>query len=408
MNLLLLNLLLTLSTPLMIAYAFWGLANAPRLWRKYLPFLILSVGMIAYCYEPVGHPDLVRYFEKINYCKDLTLKETFVYFNDNLFISNVLFWVAGKMGMPHLIPALSTMTVYGTASYITCDFSDRSGNSKAIVRVLLYLCCILPFVSIMNNVRNVCAFSLIILAVYRELVKKNRDLITILLYILPCFIHMTGFILVLFRLVVILIGRQFFIAAGIVGLMPMAIKYIVEHLNMIPYMGGIGIIIRKALVTAYYAMNSSSKWANTIMTSRYHLAQRYASFAVAVLFCVLLLFYSRKKNVETKEFYGYLGVVYIFTLGCNVFRTPAYWRFFAAGNIGISTLLTRVFCNNMMWSKKQLKLIKIVLWSFALVLLTLQLYGGRANINLVSEISNVIIIPFPFVLIKMIVSLFYL
>ena len=90
--------------------------------------------------------------------------------------------------------------VYGVAFYITCDVAEEYNAQSTIPAVIAIQGCMLPFFSIISNVRNVTAFSLIVLAVYLDTVKKKRNPVVLILYILPVFIHSSAIILVLLRI----------------------------------------------------------------------------------------------------------------------------------------------------------------------------------------------------------------
>ena len=130
--------------------------------------------MLAYSYMPTtDSPDLVRYFNEVRVCSEMSLKQVLTTQNDGQFIIYIAYWIIGKLGDVHLLPAISTSIVYGIALYIVCDSAEKYNIEKIIPYVLLCQLMILPFNSIVSNIRNICAFSMIILASYLNLIKEK-------------------------------------------------------------------------------------------------------------------------------------------------------------------------------------------------------------------------------------------
>ena len=186
--------------PLSGIYSTVGITKKPWLWKHYLFFLVCTVFIISYSFDPLNECDLTRYFEAVKTVGSMSsIQDVLAYREDGLIVRNLAFWLIGKTGDVHLLPAISNSIVYGIAGYITCDSAQRDHFEKLIPPALLIQICLLQFYATTSNVRNICSFSLIILAVYLDIVKEEHSIRVALLYILPCFLHPSGIFLVLFR-----------------------------------------------------------------------------------------------------------------------------------------------------------------------------------------------------------------
>ena len=391
--------ILLCSVPLSILYGGIVIIKTPEKWRTVFPLLVISVFTIAYNYNPINEPDLVRYFAAIEKAGTMLLVDYFSYTGSGLYIQDFAFWLAGTLGLPHLVPGISTAIVYGIAIYISCDYAERTEQQELLSLVLLYQVCCLPFISICNNVRNICTFAIILLAVYRDIVQKKHNVWTAALYIIPVFMHKSGFVLLLVRVILALSGKFFVATAIFTFLIPTILNVLINYRMRIMRFGIIGRIVANTIYTAYNSLTSTSDWANTVMTSKYHLTNRYMAFAI----CLFLLFQVlvRHPDVRKNTFTMYVVFLCILTIACYVFRTPVYWRFFAAVNISVGVILLPCF-KSFIEDKKIGGIIEILVFAgFAAALLLLQLYGSRSEVNWRELISDTLIYPFIVVLMKM-------
>ena len=319
---------MSVSNVLGTALACFFLIKNPRHCKRYALFIALGLAVFAYSYNPTGTSDLTRYIETILKARDMPISDYFLQRGDNLFITNTVFWIAGQLNLPHLVPAISVLVVYAVTFYITTDFAVLTGNEKNVWKVMLIQMMCLNYVNVMNNVRNICAFAVIILALYRESIKKKRDALTIVLYIAACFIHESGIILVVIRLVQFILRKRIVIAVGLAAVIPTVVNFLFPYTKVIARYGAIGTIISNFLRVSYYAMYSTSRWARVVMSSSRHLADRYLSMALcAVLFAAICyLLWQKQGNMM----FIFLAMLCLFTISCNVFRTPAYWRMYSA------------------------------------------------------------------------------
>ena len=329
-----------ISAPLGLLYSFVGFQYASKQWKKVLPVFILTVAAMAYAYTPVftGNVDLWAYFNMLSICSNKTLVEVVEWFNDGLITENVMFWALGHVGVPHLLPAITVGTIYGVAGYITCDTATNTNSNSAIGRAILFQICMIPFLSLVQNIRNVFAFSLIILAVYRDLVKHDRGITTWLLYVLPCFIHITAIMIVLLRILVVLAKKNLGLVILLTATVPSLSNAFVVFGSKIKGLSAIAIFIRTAARKLYgYTSNTAAvDWASQVQSSVIQIAMRCICMTAAIIF--LIIIYWMLKNKKRDDFHAFLALLCITTLACQPIKTPAYWRFSAGTMVAIGNI----------------------------------------------------------------------
>ena len=69
--------ILLCSVPLSILYGGIVIIKTPEKWRTVFPLLVISVFTIAYNYNPINEPDLVRYFAAIEKAGTMLLVDYF-------------------------------------------------------------------------------------------------------------------------------------------------------------------------------------------------------------------------------------------------------------------------------------------------------------------------------------------
>lgn len=172
---------------------------------NYAVMLAVLFASFAYWFIPSHEMDLTRYFDQLRVYNglDWNVFYTQILKNEILFLQEVLFYVIAQTNNYHLLPAIVVFIVYFIIFYMVTDYGKRNNiKSKEIIKTLLFIICVLPFPSIVSNVRNILAFSIFTLGVYREYEQKKCNVITWLLYICPIFIHISSMALLLIRLAI--------------------------------------------------------------------------------------------------------------------------------------------------------------------------------------------------------------
>lgn len=377
-------------------YSVLGFSKDTLHWKKYLWAAVLFVFVLTYSYHPEGNSDLTRYVEWIKMAKSSSYFGYVEFMDDGLYVTNFLFWLAGHLEMPYLVPAFTTAVVYAITLYITCDFAERNQLQKWIPYVLILQVLMLPYVTIINNVRNIFAFAIVILAVYRDVYLNKRNVTTLLLYIVPIFVHKTSFVLILLRLLSILAGRYLVLSLVIALLIPTFLNFLLPYIPQISSLGTVGKIIGDALLTAYRSMTSTSDWAMTVMTGKYYLANRYFSYLMSgILFVITSISLTKLKRKESnpiRKYLYFLSLIYIITIATYVFRTPVYWRFFAIVIVASGPILI-LLLKDMRLKKVSTKQIWYVFLVAGLFFVALQFYGTIQNVDYKDWTTSVILNP---------------
>jgi hypothetical protein len=209
------------------------------------------------------------------------------------------------------------------------------------------------FCSVINNVRNILAFSLVGLAVYRDCYQKKRNIPTFLLYFIPIFLHPSSMVIIMLRFIIILPGK-IKIAASIVTL------FIVEIVNIVyefsaRISGGslVGKIFKDFAYKGYAFFNdTNSAWGMAVAKSGSYTLQRYLYISFAAFFCVVCAFVvadikkakpANNASIQLKKIFGiyvfdnrycqlvdfsfYIGLL---TIACLPMLMPEFWRFASA------------------------------------------------------------------------------
>lgn len=294
--------------------------------RRYFPLYALMFGMLAYCYEPTYEIDLSRYFFQLDYCRSIPFSHAFSWDDNGLVVKNFLFWVISKFEDNHILPLLSVTTVFSVSSYIAIKASEDS-NIK-IGKILLFQVMLMPMYATLSNVRNVTAFSLGILAVYRDLVCHKRGVKTLLLYILPCFMHIAGGVMLLIRLVLLLIKKHprlgISLTLGIPSLSIALFKRVGHDVNL---PGSVGKIVSRAIWKAYSSSVNTSDYAIERQSGGYFRACRAVMFVLCIVLLSLVLKQLKDKESKWRDYKLFCAIIIAITLIWIAMGTVKYWVF---------------------------------------------------------------------------------
>lgn len=313
--------------PLMVLITSYGFTRDPVNWRKWLPLFVLIFFLIAYSYNPQSIPDLTRYFQMLQDIQGLSFSNVNLYFNDSLYLKNFIFWIISNSKDVHILPAVATATVYGVSGYILCDTAENENMVKQITWYLLAMILAFPIIGIINNVRNVWAFALLAMGIYRDLLKKNRNLVTILLYILPCFIHSASIVIVFLRFICIFFSRLSnlfkILLLSLIPLLSLFIDLLYRISNKFPK------YVSNFIITMHsYLYETNSQYAISISTSEVQKIEKIFAM-VATMFILVMTYTLLKKGCkENQKYYSFVFLLGIIVLSLHVFIVPHYWRFF--------------------------------------------------------------------------------
>lgn len=332
-------LLVLISPYLSLLVALLGYVFQPTREKLWLFLLVSFVFVSGYCINTTYENDIDRYYAILDSCKYLSLSKTILHLNNGLYFENFLFWFYSHLGVYQLMPAVSSAVVFGIGAYVAGDSARRTNNFNILWLIIIFQLLTVPIFNIASNVRNVLAFSLIMLGAYRDLVGKNRGVLTLLLYILPCFLHGTGIILVGLRLIVPLVSRFPLVCVFFVGVVSQLIGFAYTHiLSFVANEGVVGTIIRKVIAKSYSYMLGTNDFSKIMVNSRFDLLNRPITFLIAIIIAVFSYRVIRH-NSEYKNVATYCLLLCIIVLSCGIFTTPAFWRFAVAMTIMFSPVI---------------------------------------------------------------------
>lgn len=342
------------ASPIGVLFSFFALFKSPGKTHQWAPFLVLSLGLLAYAYNPYIEDDLVRYFNRAIEYGSISLDRVFFdasgvnEYDVLTCVYTIWSWCVGQVGAVHLLPMVSIMTVYGVAFYITSDLAKRFQGEKFIPFIVLFQLCMLPLPSLISNVRNVWAFSLVILITYLHTVRHMRGPIVYLLYLVPGFIHSSAFLLIVLRIICKL-GNKIIIPFAIFSVaLPQVIDFLYGLRSLFSSLGNIGTFINLNILRLYWYIHDTgdTAWAQQVANSSYQYFNRILMVSFAIFISLIIIFWT-KKNVDSwyKEFLNFMLLINLSVVSFMWFTVPHFWRVSAASFIGISISMIPLLLN---------------------------------------------------------------
>ena len=204
----------------------------------YMTLLAFDIGLISMQLDPSKYGlDLNVYFSIMDIMKQIKW-ETFIqtYISQKEFLTNILYYIFASIGNYHLWTFTVTFICYSIMFYIITDYSTiKEISSKQywimIALVILFYNNILALTGVRNNF----AMMIYLLAVYKEFFREDKNFLYKLLYIIPCFIHMSMALGIVLRIILIFYkkpNKKYIIALLIVyAVSPAIVLNIASKLN---------------------------------------------------------------------------------------------------------------------------------------------------------------------------------
>ena len=234
-----------------------------------------------------------------------------------------------------MVPAITTAFVYSVALYITCDTAERYGKEEYIWGLILFQLAMLPYLSLINNVRNVFALSFIILAVYLDIIKKKRNLLVVFCYAFGCLMHLSAFILIVFRLLSRLLKNSFELAIAFPFIFT-SLVYLLYKTNYFLYFGGFfGNLINQIVIRLYGYMNYDYLSYAVLSLNSITVKIDRSIMIIGMTISLLLISYGMRSSkrilTDDKQFYVFIGLIALTSILFGVsMAMPNFWRFAAA------------------------------------------------------------------------------
>ncbi len=329
--------------PLAFILSLCCLARSAKCWKEHIFVISLFFAVMSYSYVPLDETDLSRYFDYIDNFVFLSFWDGVMHIYEGqpgLYIFNAVAWIAAHSHDYHLLPAVSTFFVYYIGLYITFVIFQNEKISYRFLRIyLLLLVCFIDWYAIANNVRNILAFSLVGLAVFRDVYQRKRGLYTLLLYILPITIHPTSIILILLRAVVKITQKSrclLLILAAFIG------PFVELLYFTIPYYTS-NVFVNFLMIKSYnYFFDRGTDWGIEVSNSAYFGVHKFLYISLMAAFCILALQYNTIQKTKRENLLNYQQFVFLLSLmaiSCFPMLRPEYWRFTAVAFVCSSALL---------------------------------------------------------------------
>lgn len=341
-----------------LMYCLYGATRKKVKFDKIMVFFIVSAFSV-YGYSLTNNPvlefDLVRYFEQIEKLKSKNLFSILLSDKQLLYTCDILFYFIGKTDNLCLLPFIVAFSIYGICSYVLYDYIKRNNLKLSTFQLLFLLFTTVGIVNSSNviaNVRCVNSYAIIVFAVYRELVQKKTNLITIFLYIIAIGLHTTAVAVVIMRLLYPLLAKLFPISLIPVLFSSQIITVAYNFRTLFPQ------LIIQFIEKAYYYLN----WIDADIIEN----STSISYRVSYLFCicyigisVILIFYHdyiyKNKKIMNNKFIQFIYSIIILVFGNFAIPVGSFWRFAA-----IVYMFSHVYLIPLMQCKNQI--IKICLY----------------------------------------------
>ncbi|MDB2106218.1 EpsG family protein [Clostridium paraputrificum] len=369
-----------------IMFVLIGLLKDKKHSTQYSMMMALLLASFAFWFIPNHEMDLTRYFDQLyNYSNlpwNIFLKE--VLSKQILFIQELLFYFIAKTGNFHLLPAIVIFCVYFILFYMITDYCKRRdiGCYKSFACIFTTIM-ILPYPSIVSNVRNVLAFSIFIYGIYREYIQNKKNIITVLLYVIPIFIHISSVALVAIRLLVPLYkrARKFkLILSGGILTVPFIINKVVPLLNL-----GNGITSAFLIKANNYVNKTENDYAIYIKNSLFMKMEKFYFIALVVFLLGILFlmkYYKREKEITCLDnnIYLFFELLSLTVIGTVPIIITVYLRF----TIPVIMMLFILILEYKKYINKKIykRLISISLFLFVL-------FGFLHQIVLLQKMTNI-------------------
>lgn len=294
-----------------------------------LAFLMASFG---YCFQnPKTDPDLVRYLEMVRGYADLKFLQIFnAGMYKDLYVIDIWFWLVAKTGDYQLVTSISCFLNYLIWLYIFQDFCKQnniSTLSQGMFTIALFG--LINFSVVVNSVRGLLAFTLIMLAIYRELYQKKKNILTYFLYVVPLGMHFAAVLILIMRLLLCLKEKFIKILVALIIGIPFYIEYLVYAINYIsrgiPFSEKIQYFTLRCLM---YLKWDTGGWASIVSSSGFYKLNKI--FSICALVLSAYAFYISKKHnrvIWSTAMDNFLLIYYAFTVTCFFMTTPIYQRF---------------------------------------------------------------------------------
>lgn len=266
-------------------------------------WIALTMALIAGRLIPVVRTDLFRYNQKMMELAELSYRDLLQQTKLNDMLINQMFWAFGKLGWRFLLPAVSAFVLYSVMLEIYGCVLQRTDASKYLKFILLmFTMSIVSFYYSTEIIRNMLAFSISMYAVFRDLFQKKRNVYTIILYILPCMIHISSFVFIILRISVWLFYSAYPLFLAGIFISPFMLYEAYHATKNLTFSNRLLELFRQCIDSAYwYYYEFDYGWALAVKNSGFMNVQRFFFFVLLAAILLEIFIYHRRFVKENPE-----------------------------------------------------------------------------------------------------------
>jgi len=375
-----------------------GYCTARKRWQAIFFSILFALfyAIAGYCFlNPKSDPDLVRYLQILQSYKGKSLIESFNTNYSNLYVVDILFHIVTLLGDDQLLPAISSFIFYAILFYILVDYKLQVNlSNRHFITYLCFSVFSVNFGSIVNGIRWPIAFIVFILATYRELFRKKKNLFTYLLYMTAILLHFSILALVCIRLLLLLHNKRIIICSSFIMLwIPQILAVLSQSLGKIHTSSYL-------LKQIQYFINRGNMyfkwvdggWATTVRNSGYYTVEKIYYLFITALFALALfaLYKRRKNNIALLAPQGYIFVFsyLILTIVSFSIASHAYIRFIIPAVPLFCTVFFKLWTDpgiNFKWKF----LGEFIFWGLSLMGIIINLYFLNMMIDVFQYFSSI-------------------
>lgn len=326
------------SLPLVLLALILESDNKRKLW--YAILIGIFVAILLYYLIPDESKDLYRYYILMGKNYNAPFGEFLLSLTTKTEpISNIYFYLFSKTGNYNLITIFTTIISYGIILYILFSQQKTNRTSNLGFNIILFLSfSTIYLIDDITGIRFCIGRLLFTLAIYLDLYKKKRNILTSLLYLSSALVHTSCIILILLRLFHKMTKEKFNIVTlllvAAVSLSPTILLSASANLSNIPFLTTLS---DKA--AEYLELN----------------AGLYSMFILQIILAIIFTFilcWIRKKGKSNNGYINFVLLVLTFGL-LMISKTSISTRFIRAG----LTLSLPVIADGVSIATKKQKLI---------------------------------------------------
>ena len=303
---------------------------------NYAIFFALVIAALGYHFYG-NATDLHAYIERIQAIQGWSLSDVYnmVYFNSKtkLYVIDTLIYLASKSGNPYLLPWMIGLIDYYLIFYMFLDFRNRSHNTCwwQLCGLCMMLLGIATPLNVISNTRCVSAYILISFAAYRELVQRKKNVVTLILYILPLWLHTSAIIFIGIRLMMYLAR---YLGSFTIVLSLFASNLITWLHQFVSQVGHSNLIISmvvNAINQAYFYLTGPDAQTNAMYANDFNNIFTRVTGAAFIIMLIVIIFLQghihRENNYRHESIVEYILMASAFALGTLSIQLGVFWRY---------------------------------------------------------------------------------